>query len=806
VLLSACAVSFLLVVIYSMQGWKKVKAPSKQMIMFLFATVQVIMWAQQVSIIGLIEVGWDGPAKALFQVLSLISLNLDVVGTQCLTGTTAAAQYLASTLLIFVLVAFICAVHAVHVLYLQFRARAKSSWRQKYPQFVATIGTIFMSLYISITSLVVQPMQCNLNPNDKWTVQKFESVTCWESDKQHADMLIIGAIVFLLVPAAFMARVFHVTYQFPQRMRKLDTGFLQAHAFIFERFRPERFWYGTVFCMRNLLIALVPVLPTPVLELVILEVIMVANFGANFYFLPWRLFRLSIFENFLTSISGFMALIAISYVTPSQDNKDSMGYLFWVFAFLVLFLLALTMLLALVRFCQPHRKRFHYFLCHHKAGAGAYVRLLKHHIVASSANLRVFIDSDNLDNLNRLFNYVSYETQNLVMVASKALFTRPWCLGEMTMARLRRVNALLLALPSHDLPSKDFIENLEQRVAGVEVLTESYIEVSMVQDTLEWVCTLERMETPNSVSVKAVDAVLKWLSSKSKSPSWTTALFRQSSPVARSSASLEFAPENFAHENDPLAEHGIILDESNLEAAATAHVLVAIITPRLVFGSSVKIVPAILTGEQALPSGLLTALALCTNGILQPGGAFLKKASAAYEKLVPMLPVVAEPQFRFPGKDDLEPLGHHLIADGSLTVADVVRSLFKEIGLLFQASMLSDKALRSQGDEIAGRWIGLLRPGGATRGTANSVSGAVSGKYSDVHAGQRKSESASSRRVEPPSTSQLGNSSIEESLGVLDVVILSESDMDSTPKGEVGNAVSEARQPAMGGFFENIDV
>merc|ERR1719442_179109 len=51
-----------------------------------------------------------------------------------------------------------------------------------------------------------------------------------------------------------------------------------------------------------------------------------------------------------------------------------------------------------------HHKPYQYFLCHHKAGAGALARLLK--ITLQRKDVHVFLDSDNLTDLDDLFGHV----------------------------------------------------------------------------------------------------------------------------------------------------------------------------------------------------------------------------------------------------------------------------------------------------------------------------------------------------------------------------------------------------------------
>merc|ERR1719293_349459 len=80
-------------------------------------------------------------------------------------------------------------------------------------------------------------------------------------------------------------------------------------------------------------------------------------------------------------------------------------------------------------------KRFNYFVCHHKAAAGSFARLLKMELYRTKAVTReVFIDTDNLVDLDGLFDVVASETEVLILVASEGVFMRPWCIGELVTA------------------------------------------------------------------------------------------------------------------------------------------------------------------------------------------------------------------------------------------------------------------------------------------------------------------------------------------------------------------------------------
>eukprot|EP00971_Amphidinium_carterae_P019706 388305-Amphidinium_carterae.1 len=95
---------------------------------------------------------------------------------------------------------------------------------------------------------------------------------------------------------------------------------------------------------------------------------------------------------------------------------------------------------------------------------------------------KIFVDSDNLDNLDRLFDYVGNDTSTLLVVRSDAIFTRPYCVGEMCTARLKRVAVVTVGLPNTSQPDDAFVEEVPSRVQDLHVLTESGMSLEMLQE------------------------------------------------------------------------------------------------------------------------------------------------------------------------------------------------------------------------------------------------------------------------------------------------------------------------------------
>eukprot|EP00971_Amphidinium_carterae_P255034 5062959-Amphidinium_carterae.1 len=130
--------------------------------------------------------------------------------------------------------------------------------------------------------------------------------------------------------------------------------------------------------------------------------------------------------------------------------------------------------------CQSRGKPYQFFLCHHKVGAGAFCRLLKMRLLKTrGVHRKVFVDTDDLQNLGTLFDMVDQDTENLVCIHSSHLLTRPWCVGEVTTAYRAKISMQVVRLHLVEKPSDNFIENFAGFVPDLECLTHNGIDLAL---------------------------------------------------------------------------------------------------------------------------------------------------------------------------------------------------------------------------------------------------------------------------------------------------------------------------------------
>merc|ERR1719401_3109281 len=84
-------------------------------------------------------------------------------------------------------------------------------------------------------------------------------------------------------------------------------------------------------------------------------------------------------------------------------------------------------------------KQYGAFLCHHKGGAAVLGRYFKMKM-AKVSSVEVFLDCDQLDDLDNLFDAVRQDTENLVILLTKETLYRMWCAGEVATAVNNNIN------------------------------------------------------------------------------------------------------------------------------------------------------------------------------------------------------------------------------------------------------------------------------------------------------------------------------------------------------------------------------
>lgn len=703
---------------------------------------QMVTVVQQLGIIGTLSVTFPEPILSLLQWSHLAVIDIDVLRFDCVAQLTPVLVYL-SKICVFASAFVALALSYIVVTLVERGAR---QLKLRLSSLICALGTLFMTVFISITSVILEPMVCVGHPGGHATPKNYPTVLCWES---HIHWQLISASCALLVgPMSFLVGSLYVLREFPLRMQASDVAFLHSYAFLFFRFRPEVHWYSIVLLLRNTLSSIIPVVPDPVWQIELLGTLLIFSLVLMVRVFPWRITKANLLDAGCTI--GVLLLVHVSafFVPHPLRPQSSSALVYLCIVFVFIGLTGPPLVLAYNAYLKLKQRRFRFFICHQKANSGALARLLKIMIIEAKA-CTVFIDSDNLTNLEVLFDFVAQRTDTIVVLASYGSLTSPWCLGEICTAQLHEVHLFGVRCPDCPASARDpFVRNLADIVTGLDVIAAKGMGVLMLQESLKWFFTQDFVDLPLRLQqsqlldvVNAIRADAGMDSGRTSQPLKRLSLQstdlevlsegRDESEIGIEEATRANASSHFAasavlkrkHQktvtvNSRTAPHLVIVsDDENREATAAARILAKLMLPGTVHISSgppfvlMDLAPAgdLNCLEPELPRTTETVVLVCTRDCFASSH-ILKSLISAADLEASVLPVVSDQSFAFPTRifyetlrnTAIELLASTTLEDRAPTVVGICEHIFKEIAPVFHPHG-SEKLLRQQSAVVVDR-------------------------------------------------------------------------------------------------------
>ena len=511
-------------------------------------------------------------------------------------------------------------------------------------------------------------------------------------------MMMSGACASL-VPLAFLALCTWVSVSLPKRLYEGDTVFLNTFSFLLFRFRPGAHSYVLVLLLRNFALAVVPVIPDVAFQLFSSAAVVMACVLFCLSMSPWAVHQANHLD--VAMHAGLLFILLLAALQTNRVDEMIVGQLLLaVFSGMMCAFLgasAWSLRLCAVRL----RKPFQFFLCHHKVGGGAFCRLLKVRLLSREQVARdVFLDSDNLQDLSLLFGVVAEKTETLVVLCTREILRRPWCVGEMTTARLHSIDTILVIFPQFEHPSRTFIEDYAS-VEGVQSLAPFGISVEMAQQTLWWLGARPWIVLPRSISPAGVSAVVEKLVGRKRGTQEMAAVsFVKSiieSPENEEHVEKEETPVSHWRSGPTVSHH--VSEQADWSAPATVAVVSvvdhtnqeAVCTALLVRELLKKFFPLtgpghVLGPEENLPRNATMLLVMSSNGCFQRPY-FVRQLFQAERLGIGAIPVIVDDSFRFPSDlffQELRALSAHRLSQTDRDADDLIaliKKLFEEIGI-----------------------------------------------------------------------------------------------------------------------------
>ncbi|CAE8652094.1 unnamed protein product [Polarella glacialis] len=655
------------------------RAQNDALLIASVAVGECVVVSQQLSIFGQLKVKWGSPFSEVLDFFGLLAFNFEWLNVSCVASFSPLQMYAARVCLVLLFFVVACCIHLLYV-----ALRKKFAEGLEISALVKVMGNLMIIFFISVAGAILAPFRCDTHPNGARTVQEFRGVLR-NSEGEHQKMLIVAGIA-LIMPASFFAMASYVVIvELPKRMQNADVAFLCTWSFLYYRYRPGAAVFSVILLLRNVALVIVPIIPGGAVKVLLIILVLCVSILVTSFMLPWRILECNYMEAFL--LAGMAVLISMGSLFMEDVDVDSVMQLCLALFIAIILLILGVFLRGFTKYLRAkHRKPFQYFLCHQKSGAGAFAQLLKCELTRMNAvKGKVFVDCDDLQDLTKLFGYVGIDTEHLIILGTKDILTRKWCMGEVTTGRLHKVKTVVVALPDYEPPSETLVQEYQVHVPDVMELAAHGISLAAVQELVVM------HVSPGSMGKNGVQ-----LSNEAEDE-----LHEETRMVNRK-----------AQYNG--SKVAILVDYKNMEAVATALVLQLMVTPLLI--SSGGMVPYIMTAnEEAMPTVQIIVV-LCSQGCFaNPDIARVLVSSAA--RSLTVLPIIAEDGFRIPTKDFYD----EVLATAGTTsmpakpshLAAVIKQVFQEIAVGFnpQGNSASVQDLEVRAKTIAFRLLGgKLRP------------------------------------------------------------------------------------------------
>jgi len=404
----------------------------------------------------LVDYGY--PFTHVLEFASLLSLRVDIFQIQCFMGYhTAESSYAWSV--------FSPAAVVVVIILAQFVMYAIKG-RGNLATWIArgcnAVGMVMLIFYLTLVRQAIVPWNCISHPNGKSTVSALPSVVCFEPGS-HGVVLVLSCVSLLLGPLPFLAVCTYASWVYDRHVQTGRRDLIDKCRFLFSRWIVGRHYVGVMLVVKQLLIAMSPILVSSfglagvcqvflLLGVLLSWVTFVSATG------PWKISYVNCVDCATTLLLIVLAFAASALVGLGQGGGGQLQ---------VILILCVSVMIAAVLYpavlaAGKHflrSKKYAMFLCHHKEGGGSLARWFKM-LVHEQVDVRVFLDSDCLEDLENVFDIVKTETKALVILMTCHTLSRMWCAGEIVSAWMNQINVVPVACEDYVPVSDAFLDSL----------------------------------------------------------------------------------------------------------------------------------------------------------------------------------------------------------------------------------------------------------------------------------------------------------------------------------------------------------
>eukprot|EP00439_Symbiodinium_sp_Y106_P079777 s542_g18.t1 len=458
--------------------------PNQESLNRLTATAifcQILMSLQALGSMKELSIDWQDPVRRIIQFTRFLTFDFDIIRISCFLGAD-------SRVLKFVCQLLACPLCCALLVFAWFSGRLLGHPRP-FDRVINMCGLLLFAFFLSITLSTLLPFQCAGNPDGSTSMVSDPGILCYTS-QEHQLLVLLSVLGILSQPLAILSWATYATIMYPSRITSgVGLRVVNRYRFLFHRFKPECYYYGLVLLYRNGMVALLPSLLVDLREFQVptMGIILWTSAALQARIWPWRTDQANLVDVLLASFLLIVLLGAAPLLVLDRSRSALLlGWLLVVPIFGLLLTAVLALMRTLLRSLSPQRV-FGVFLCHHKGTAGSLCRLIKI-LIARHSSINVFLDSDELENLDLLFDIIRTSTKSVLVILTAELPKRIWCAGEIVTAFKNSVLTVPAICDGFYPPSAEQLEILPTLWAPqqTQLLANSGVELKDVAKAYYW--------------------------------------------------------------------------------------------------------------------------------------------------------------------------------------------------------------------------------------------------------------------------------------------------------------------------------
>ncbi|CAE8582168.1 unnamed protein product [Polarella glacialis] len=393
---------------------------------------QLVMAVQALGAIRQMKIHWVEPVLSVLEFTKLLNFDFDVVNLSCFCPSDDPVVKFVFQLLVYPF--------CVAVLGITWGISYIARRPVRFDNVFNINGLVLFGFFITLTLTVLLPFQCVGNPNGTASMVTNPGITCYSSAR-HEGLVALAVLGVLAYPVTIITWIGWTTVKYPSRVSS-GTGLhlVQRYRFLFNRFHPHAYYYGLVLLIRNLFVAILPValVSAPALQVVAMGALLLSSAVVQSRVWPWRTEAANLADLTMSCFLVVVMLGAAPLLDLGQSETEATLGVLLCFAMFGPLLVAICAIAHGVYRRFSPASSYSVFLCHHKGGAGSLARWLKLQI-GTHTSCQVFLDSDQLEGLDLIFDTIRSQTKNLVILLTPELLQRMWCAGEIVTAHRNKI-------------------------------------------------------------------------------------------------------------------------------------------------------------------------------------------------------------------------------------------------------------------------------------------------------------------------------------------------------------------------------